>query len=161
MKSRVNVHFGGQTEVCGFELAEEETVGSFINRLGKDGHFGSFKPEEWSICVEDSDEELAHNSRFEHAKHKRVHIGRCKKVDVGITFNGDTKSHTFPSGTTLRKVIEWARDQFSVDKKEKLVLRLGSADSEPLDPDSHVGSYVQFPHCQVTFYLTPKVRIEG
>jgi hypothetical protein len=61
----------------------------------------------------------------------------------------------------LRKVIEWGRGEFTVDKKEKLVLRLGSAEAEPLDPDSHVGSYVKHPNCEVTFYLTPKIKIEG
>ena len=122
---------------------------------------GEFKPEEWSVCVEDSDEELAHDCRLEHGKHHRIHICRCKKVAVNVIFNGATKTHSFPPGTTLRKVIEWARDKFGVDKKEKLVLRLGSTESEPLDPDSHVGSYVRHPHCEVTFYLTPKVKIEG
>jgi hypothetical protein len=67
----------------------------------------------------------------------------------------------FRPGTTLRKVIQWARDKFTVDKKEKLVLRLDSPESESLDPDSHVGSYVSHPHCHVTFYLTPSVKIQG
>lgn len=161
MKNKIHVHIGGQKEVCGFEFAENETVGSLIKRLCKEGHLKEFKPEEWCICVEDSDEELAHDCRLEHGKHHRIHICRCKKVEVGVIFNGVTKTHPFPPGTTLRKVIEWARDKFGVDKKEKLVLRLGSTESEPLDPDSHVGSYVHHPHCEVTFYLTPKIKIEG
>jgi hypothetical protein len=161
MNNTIHVHFGGKKEVRSFELAEQETVGSLIQRLHKERHLGESKPEEWSVCVEDSDEELAHDDRLEHGKHKRIHVCRCKKVEVSVTFNGVTKSHPFRPGATLRKVIEWARDKFGVDKKEKLVLRLDSTESEPLDPDSHVGSYVHHPHCSVTFYLTPKVRIEG
>lgn len=161
MNNKLHVHFGGQKEVRSIELAERETVGSLIQRLRKEGHLGESKPEEWSVCVEDSDEELAHDHLLEHGKHKRIHVCRCRKVEVSVTFNGVTKSHPFRPGATLRKVIEWARDKFGVDKKEKLVLRLDSAESEPLDPDSHVGSYVHHPHCNVTFYLTPKVRIEG
>ena len=161
MNNKIHVHFGGQKEVRSFELSEQETVGSLIKRLSKDGHLGESKPEEWSVCVEDSEEELAHDSRLEHGKHRRIHICRCRKVEVSVTFNGVTKSHPFRPGATLRKVIEWARDKFGVDKKEKLVLRLDSTESEPLDPDSHVGSYVHHPHCNATFYLTPKVRIEG
>ncbi len=161
MKNAINVHFGGQKEVCGFELAEQETVGSLIKRLCKEGYLGEFKPEEWSICVEDSDEELAHDCRLEPGKHKRIHICRCKIVEVSVIFNGVTQSHPFRPGTTLRNVIQWARDKFTVDKKEKLVLRLDNPESEPLDPDSHVGSYVSHPHCHVTFYLTPSVKIQG
>ena len=40
-------------------------------------------------------------------------------------------------------VIGWARDKFGVEKKEKVVLRLDSTESDPLDRDSHVGRYVQ------------------
>ena len=74
MKNKIHVHIGGQNEVCGFELAENETVGSLIKRLCKEGHLGEFKPEEWSVCVEDSDEELAHDCRLEHGKHHRIHL---------------------------------------------------------------------------------------
>lgn len=161
MKNTIHVHIGGQKEVCGFGLADNETVGSLIKRLCKEGHLGDFKPEEWSICIEDGDEELGYDCCLEHGKHKRIHICRCKKVEVGGIYNGVTNTHPFPPGTTLRKVIEWAREKFGVDKKEKLVLRLGSAETEPLDPDSHVGSYVSHPRCEVTFYLTPKIKIEG
>lgn len=161
MKDKIHVHFGGQKEVCSFELAENETVGSLINRLYEEGQLKESKPEEWCACVEDGDDVLARDCKLEHGKHKRIHICRCKKVEVAVIYNGVTKTHPFAPGTTLRKVIEWARDKFNIDKKEKLVLRLGSAEAEPLDPDSHVGSYVSHPPCQVTFYLTPKVKIEG
>jgi|SRR4051812_39360786 len=161
MRQNIHVHVGGQKEVCSFELAENETVGALIKRLCKEGHLGEFKSDEWCIYVEDSDEQLAHDCRLEHDKHHRIHICRCKKVEVHVLFNGVTKTHSFPPGTTLRKVIEWGRGEFTVDKKEKLVLRLGSAEAEPLDPDSHVGSYVKHPNCEVTFYLTPKIKIEG
>jgi len=161
MKNAINVHFGGQKEVCSFELAEKETVASFLKRLCKEDHLGEFRPEEWSICIEDADEELAHDCHLEIGKHKRIHICRCKKVDVSVIFNGVTQSHPFRPGTTLRKVILWAQEKFAVDKKEKLVLRLTNSESEPLDPDSHVGSYVVHPHCHVTFYLTPCVKIQG
>lgn len=161
MKNQIYVHFGGHKEVCGIELAEEETVGSLIERLGKEGHLGEFKVEEWIVCIEDSEEELAHDHRLELGKHKRIHVCRCRKVEVNVIFNGVTQAHPFSPGTTLRKVIHWARDKFSVDKKEKLVLRLDNTESEPLDPDSHVGSYAHHPHCHVTFYLTPSTKIQG
>jgi hypothetical protein len=161
MKNVINVHFGGQKEVCAFEVAEQETVGSLISRLCKEGHLDAFKPEEWSICVEDSDEELAHDCHLEPGKHQRIHICRCKRVEVSVIFNGVSESHQFRPGTTLRNVIRWARDKFTVDKKEKLVLRLNTIESEPLDPDSHVGSYISGLHCHVTFYMTPSVKIQG
>lgn len=161
MKNTIHVHFSGQKEVSGFELTDEETVGSLIQRLCNEGHLRDFKPEEWSICVEDSDAELEHDCRLERGKHKRIHISRCRKVEVSISFNGTTKAHPFAAATTLRKVIEWARDKFGVDKKEKLVLRLDNAESEPLDPDSHVGSYASHPNCLSSFFLTPSPKIQG
>ena len=160
-KNEIFVHFGGQKEVCGFELAEEHSVRSFIGRLTKEGHLPESKPEEWIVCLEDSDEELAHDSRLDVGKHKRLHVCRCKQVEVTVIFNGAPKSHHFLPGTTLRKVTHWAREQFTVDKKEKLVLRADNTESEPLDADSHVGSYVPHHHCKVTFYLTPTHKING
>lgn len=57
MNNTIHVHFGGQKDVRSFELAEQETVASLIQRLPKEGHLGESKPEEWSVCVEDSDED--------------------------------------------------------------------------------------------------------
>ena len=160
-KNEIFAHFGGQKEVCRLDLAEELNIRSFIERLSKDGHLPESKPEDWIACLEDAEDELPLDYPLEVGKHKRIHISRCKKVDVTVIFNGAPKSHHFLPGTTLRKVTHWAREQFGVDKKEKLVLRADNTESEPLDPDSHVGSYVSHNHCKVTFYLTPTHKING
>jgi hypothetical protein len=80
---------------------------------------------------------------------------------VKVMFNGETKQHKCRPGFTLRKVLRWTEDEFKVDKSQTMVLRLRNTGSEPLDLDSHVGSYAMHPPCEATFYLTPLCPIQG
>jgi hypothetical protein len=102
-KIQIRVHFGGQKEVRSFELAEQETVGSLIQRLSKEGHLGESKPEEWVIFVEESGEELPHHHRLETAKHHHIHLRHSKNVE--ITINGD-KYHTHRGSNTVLHLRE-------------------------------------------------------
>ena len=38
----------------------------------------------------------------------RLHLGRCKRVSVNVTFNGVTKSRDFPPVTRVGHVHKWA-----------------------------------------------------
>jgi hypothetical protein len=94
----------------------------------------------------------------------RIHVHRCRKVAVNVTFNGVQKQETFRPAATVKRVKRWAVgkngfDLSDVDAAEHVLQLSGS--SERPDEDIHVGTLVSPPQCSVSFDLVPKVRVEG
>jgi len=94
----------------------------------------------------------------------RVHLHRCRKVAVNVTFNGVQKAETFPPATTMKRVKRWAVgpkgfNMSDVDAAEHVLQLTGSA--ERPDEDIHIGTLVTGSQCSVSFDLVPKVRVEG
>jgi hypothetical protein len=94
----------------------------------------------------------------------RIHVHRCRKVTVKVTFNGIQKEETFRPAATVKRVKRWAVgkkgfDLSDVDAVEH-VLQLSGSTERP-DDDVHLGTLVTHPQCSASFDLVPKVRIEG
>jgi hypothetical protein len=94
----------------------------------------------------------------------RIHVHRCRKVAVSVSFNGSQKEETFPPAATVKRVKRWAVSKkgfnlSDVDAAEHVLQLAGS--SERPDEDIHIGTLVAHPRCSVSFDLVPKVRIEG
>ena len=119
------------------------------------------------ILIEDAEKVLALDLPFEeaHIRHRsRVHIHRCRRLEVTVNFNADHKTHSFPPSTAVEHVKRWAvgEDGFnlqSIDATDHL-LQICSSTIRP-DGDTHIGSLVQFPNCMLCFDLVPKQRVEG
>ena len=119
------------------------------------------------ILVEDQETEVFPDSSFEeaHIGHRsRVHIHRCRRIEVTINFNAAEKAHAFSPSATIERVKRWAvgPDGFNlhrIDATEHL-LQLCHSTVRP-DADTHIGSLVTFPDCGLCFDLVPKVRVEG
>ncbi len=119
------------------------------------------------ILKEDAEEALALDLPLEaaHIGHRsRVHIHRCRRLEVTVNFNADHKAHSFPPSTTVERVKQWAvgRDGFNlhgIDATDHL-LQVCNSTIRP-DEDTHIGSLVQFPACTLCFDLVPKQRVEG
>lgn len=98
-------------------------------------------------------------------KHRsRIHVHRCRKVAVTVSFNGAQKDETFGPGATVKRVKRWAVgkqafDLSDVDAAEHVLQLSGS--SERPDEDLHIGTLVTHPRCSVSFDLVPKIRVEG
>lgn len=91
----------------------------------------------------------------------RVHVHRCRKVEVTAHFNEVTKKFHFPPAATVDKVkreFVKAIGMSPVDATEH-VLQLCSGTDRP-EPDLHIGSLV-CGCCSVCFDLVPVKRIEG
>src|SRR2546425_5941707 len=107
------------------------------------------------ILVEDAEEALALDLPLEaaHLSHRsRVHIHRCRQLEVTVNFNADHKTHAFPPSATVEHVKRWAvgKDGFnlqSIDATDHL-LQICSSTIRP-DGDTHIGSLVQFPNCML------------
>jgi len=119
------------------------------------------------VLVEDAEEPLAPDAPLEAAGigHRgRVHVHRCRRVEVTVNFNADQKSEAFPPSATMARVKKWAVgkrgfDLTSIDATEHLLQVCGST-SRP-DEDVHIGTLVEVPACELCFDLVAKQRVEG
>jgi len=91
----------------------------------------------------------------------RVHVHRCRKVEVSVHFNELTKQFNYPPATTVGKVKhEFVKEiQMSPVDATEHVLQLCRSTDRP-EPDIHIGSLV-CGCCSLCFDLVPVKRIEG
>ena len=92
-----------------------------------------------------------------------LHVHRCRRVLVTVTFNGVSKGHEFAPGSTVADVKKFvAVREFGmkpVDAAEHVLQYPGSA--ERPEPETHVGALVKCPDCRISFDLVPHKRVEG
>lgn len=90
-----------------------------------------------------------------------LHVHRCVKVKVEVTFNGKTKEVVLaPSRTVGATKTYTAIKLFGMDAHDagEHVLQIAGTDVRP-DTDIHIGSLAK--HCAVAFDLVPLIRVEG
>jgi hypothetical protein len=95
-----------------------------------------------------------------HHKH-RVHVHRCRKIEVTLHFNDLTKVKHFPPSATIDHVKKWfvhAIDMSPVDATEHVLQLFGSSDRP--EPDTQIGMLVSG-CCELGFNLVPIKRVEG
>lgn len=123
------------------------------------------REENINVLIEDADDEIPLDATLKEVgiRHRhRVHLHRCRRVELSVNFNSVTKAQSFSPGTTIAKVKRWTDDAFElkgIDATEH-ALQICGTNKRP-DLDVHVGSLVQQPHCQICFDLVPKKRVEG
>ncbi len=90
-----------------------------------------------------------------------LHVHRCPKVKVDVTFNGKTKevelvpSHTVGATKTYAAIKLFGMDPHDAGEH---VLQIAGTNDRP-DTDVHIGSLAK--RCAVAFDLVPLVRVEG
>lgn len=123
-----------------------------------DGEFNAF--------MEDGEKPLAPDEALPEAddcQPVRLHVHRCRRVEVAVSFNGVTKEHRFGPGTTVAAVKKWAAiAAFGMDPGDAAehVLQIAGTTDRP-EPDTHIGVLVSCPDCDVQFDLVPLKRVEG
>jgi hypothetical protein len=93
----------------------------------------------------------------------KVHLHRCRHVEVAVTFNGETVHHRFGPGTTIARVKRWAAiDKFKMTEEEagEHVLQIAGTQDRPA-PGTHLGTLAVCPTCRLAFDLVPDQRING
>lgn len=119
------------------------------------------------VFAEDADEPLQQNQSLQDAgigQRSRVHVHRCRKIEVSVNFNAGLKTRSFPPSATMERVKRWATgpqgfELSHIDATEHVLQRCNTA-TRP-DEDIHLGSLVQAGTCAVCFDLVPKLRVEG
>lgn len=90
-----------------------------------------------------------------------LHVSRCRKVEVHISFNGRTQSAGFAPSRTVGAIKTYAaRKLFGMSEHDAAehVLQISESDTRP-DIDIHIGTLAR--RCTVAFDLVPLVRVEG
>ena len=129
-------------------------------------HRGCEAEGEYHVFTEEGDEPLGNDDKLpEHddGQPVRLHVHRCRRIEVAVTFNGVTKDHSFGPGTPIAAVKKWAAiGAFGMDPGDAAehVLQLAGTTDRP-EPDTHIGTLVTCPDCRLAFDLVPLKRVEG
>ncbi len=141
----------------------DESIASLLARLRVLQPAANHEPELFAVFADDEDDELAHDRKVcgcGPRPPKIIHCHRCRKIEVTVFYNGE-ETNKFNPNAKIRRITEWAKKKFGVDEGRKWILRLGAADGEIIDSDSHIGRLVKFPNCNLSLYLTERCLIQG
>lgn len=92
----------------------------------------------------------------------RIHITRCRRVQVTVNYLEHTDEHRFSPGTRVRAVKEWAVRKFKIDPKDAAehVLQICGSTKRPAS-DTTLHDLTDGKTCAVCFDLVPEKRVEG
>lgn len=146
------------------ELGVDDTAKDLLEAAAK-CRTGAIKGE-FLVFVEGGDEPIAEVDKLPENKDRQpvpLHVHRCRKVLVTVTFNGLSKGHEFSPARTMADVKKFAAvREFGMkpaDAAEHVLQFSGSA--ERPEPETHVGALVTCPDCRIAFDLVPHKRVEG
>lgn len=123
-------------------------------------------PVDVEIFIEDEEEpplESAIARDHTDVKGLKVHVHRCKKVAVLVSFNGKTVERKFRPSATVARVKHWsAVKEFGMSKDEagEHVLQIAGTHERPA-PGTHIGTLTNGTVCAVAFHLVPDERVNG
>jgi hypothetical protein len=120
---------------------------------------------EAAVFTEDQDEPLADDVTVGSLAGKtgaRLHIHRCRRVVVKVTYSGRVVERSFGPGRTVGSVKKWAAQELGIGKEDaaELILQIAGTHDQP-DVDVHIGTLAQCPACALAFDLVPNPRIQG
>jgi hypothetical protein len=164
MMSSIDVYYQGVgiREIEHIEIAAEESFARVKMLLVERHGLGT----DLLLFLEDADEPVDEALLVrDHARPSgvKVHVHRCRHVEVGVTFNGETVHHRFGPGTTVARVKKWAAERkfgMSEEEASEHVLQIANSHDRPA-PGTHVGRLASCPACRVVFDLVPDQRVNG
>lgn len=152
----------GSKDILHFEIEAQHTAAALaallIKRHGLE--------QEVLLFLEDSEEPLSDSAALrDHCGHAgvKLHIHRCRHIDVVVTFNGRTAGRRFPPSATVARVKHWAAvHEFKMSEADasEHVLQIANTHDRP-SPGAHIGTLTTRPHCRVAFDLVPDQRVNG
>ena len=93
----------------------------------------------------------------------KVHLHRCRRVEVAVTFAGETVTRPFGPGATVASVKRWAAQRkFGMTEEEagEHLLQIVGTHDRPA-PGTHVGALAGCPACRIAFDLVPDECVNG
>ena len=118
------------------------------------------------VFVEDGEDPLdddAQAADYASAAGLKLHFSRCVKVEVLVTFNGETVRCHFAPSATVARVKKWvAESKFKMSEVDagEHVLQISGTHDRPA-PGTHIGALLLTDTCEVKFDLVPDERVNG
>ena len=118
------------------------------------------------VFLEDEDNPIADDVLLkEHAAQKglKVHVHRCHRVEVAVTFNGETVEHRFTPAATIARIRRWAAEhKFGMSKEEasEHALQLSGTHERPA-LGVHIGALTSCDVCKLALDLVADERVNG
>lgn len=110
----------------------------------------------------DGDDDEERDDKIDVVDGLRIHVSRCKKVEVTVRYFGKSKARKFVPSARIKRVKNWATKVFEVPAAEAARHSLRLPDTtEELAADVHVGTLVLKGTCGVVLDLVPSDRING
>jgi hypothetical protein len=136
-------------------IDEATTIAEFADAAGIDDAIG------W---LEDADEPLDACTRVVGAVGDKghLHLNRCRRVEVTVSYAGKTKTNRFAPGVTIGRVRRWAigENGFDLPQKERPKHEIGLCGSGTIaDRNDHIGTPAS--DCELCLDLAPKDRFQG
>ena len=93
----------------------------------------------------------------------KIHLHRCRQVEVAVTFNRETVNRRFAPGAPVARVKHWAAVKkfgMTEDEAGEHVLQIAGTHDRP-NPGTHIGGLTDSKTCALAFDLVPDERING
>jgi len=161
-KTLVFIQVQGRPGIVEVEIPTPATVGDIHDALKQ---LGIEIDKDMATFVDESErhEREDRQAEIENVKRGcRIHLTRCRKVDVTVHFLNKTIECVFPPGARVRAVKEWAVREFKINPTDagEHVLQLCNSTKQP-PTDTPLAELVQDRSCDVCFDLVPEKRVEG
>lgn len=167
MNIKTHIYGEGRPTPFVVELPENATALELIAVAQTAGALpAEVEAKEFLAFVVDVDEAVPHDRPVHDPKGNHrlpIHLHRCRKIEVSVTFNGVTHAHGFAPSTHVSRILKWAVHKFGLtgpDAANK-ELRLDSTTGLVLQDKAPIGSYVIHPKCGVLLFLTDIVQVQG
>jgi len=165
MLTRVYIQSEHLPDIKLIEINEEATIEELTN-FAISVLPAEIDSNQLTLSVEGDDDSLCDKaSHVKHLKHEhgiRIHLHRCKHINVQVSFNGNTVQRESNPAMTVGKIRQWAGHALGMQSADvaEHVLQISGSNEQP-DIDVHIGALTQFPGCSVMFDLVPAHRING
>ena len=165
----IELFLQGETirEISLIRVPANGTIGDILRAARENGFALAGDDQTIIVQKENAEEVLALDLPLETAgitHRSRLHLHRCRFLEVTVHFNGRHIQQQFPPSTTIEQVKRWAvgKEGFQLHELDATehVLQICSSQQRP-DEDIHIGTLVQFPQRSLCFDFVPKQRVEG
>lgn len=140
------------------QIPDDSTVGDMVNLLGaaESNAYLEGVPEPAQLSAPLAAAGITNRSN--------VYVGVCRKVDVSVRYQSETKQYEVPPSTTLQSVFDRAASDgegfaLSPADRAKYTLQVFGTSEQP-DLSRHVGVFVN-DSCMASFDLVLQDRFQG
>jgi hypothetical protein len=115
------------------------------------------------VFLDEDDEPAEPSRRFQELKPgTRIHVSKCRHVEVTLNYLDQTLRHPFSPGTPLRRVKEWAAKALHMAPTDAAehVLQVCGGHNRPAS-DTPLSELIGHCACGVCFEFVPDKRVEG